>query len=80
MFHDPRVWTLVRGHVGPLRAAALALEFGFVVGSFITTGVLLGRYLDGLWGTTPWLFMAGVLLGLGLSFYVMYLIFKWQRE
>jgi len=80
MFHDPCVWTLVREIVGPLRAAALALEFGFVVGSFITTGVLLGRYLDDQWGTTPWLFLAGVLLGLGLSFYVMYLIFKWQRE
>lgn len=66
--------------MGPLRAAALALEFGFVVGSFITTGVLLGRYLDDLWGTTPWVFMAGVLLGLGLSFYVMYLIYKLQRE
>lgn len=73
-------WTLVREIVGPIRAAALALEFGFVVGSFIVTGVLLGRYLDGLWGTAPWIFMTGVLLGLGLSFYVMVLIFNWQRE
>ena len=73
-------WTLVREIVGPLRAAALALEFGFVVGSFIVTGVLLGRFLDGLWGTAPWMFMTGVLLGLGLSFYVMVLIFNWQRE
>ncbi len=80
MFHGPCVWTPVRELVGPLRAAALALEFGFVVGSFITTGMLLGRYLDDEWGTTPWFFVAGVLLGLGLSFYVMVLIFKWQRE
>lgn len=80
MFHDPCVWTLVRELVGPLRAAALALEFGFVVGSFITTGVLLGRYLDDRWGSTPWMFLTGVLLGLGLSFYVMYLIYKWQSD
>ena len=80
MFHDPRSGTLVREIVGPLRAAALALEFGFVVGTFIVGGVLLGRFLDGLWGTAPWMFMSGVLLGLGLSFYVMVLIFKAQRE
>ena len=76
----PRAASLVREIVGPLRAAARALEFGFVVGTFIVGGVLLGRFLDGLWGTAPWMFMSGVLLGLGLSFYVMVLIFKAQRE
>ena len=80
IFHDPRYSTLVRELVGPLRAAALALEFGFVVGSFIVVGVLLGRFLDELWGSAPWMFMTGVLLGLGFSFYVMVLIFNWQRE
>jgi F0F1-type ATP synthase assembly protein I len=66
--------------VGPLRAAALALEFGFIVGSFIVAGVLLGRYLDRLWDTGPWMFITGVLIGMGLSFYVMVLIIRWQQK
>ena len=66
--------------MGPVRAAALALEFGFIVGSFIVVGVLLGRYLDRLWDTGPWMFITGVLIGMGLSFYVMVLIIRWQRK
>lgn len=66
--------------MGPLRAAALALEFGFLVGSFIVAGVLFGRFLDGLWDTGPWMFIAGVLLGMGLSFYLMVLLIRWQSK
>lgn len=66
--------------MGPLRAAALALEFGFLVGSFIVAGVLFGRFLDRLWGTGPWMFITGVLLGMGLSFYLMVLLIRWQSK
>ena len=65
--------------MGPLRAAALALEFGFVIGAFVITGVLAGRFLDDALNTKPWFFLVGVLLALGSSFYTMYLMFKWQK-
>ena len=65
--------------MGPVKAAALALEFGFVVGGAVTTGVLLGRYLDSAFGTEPVLLLVGVLVGLGFSFYLMYLIYQWQK-
>ena len=65
--------------VGPLRASALALEFGFLIGAFVTTGVLAGRFLDDALNTKPWLFLVGVLLALGSSFYTMYLLYKWQK-
>jgi F0F1-type ATP synthase assembly protein I len=31
-------------------------------------GALLGNYLDGRWGTGPWLTLAGTLLGTGAGF------------
>ncbi len=65
--------------MGPVKAAALALEFGFIVGGAVTIGVLLGRYLDGMFGTEPFILLGGLLGGLGLSFYVMYLIYQWQK-
>ena len=66
--------------MGPIRAAALAVQFGFVVGGMVASGVLLGRYLDDAFGTNPLMLLVGLLLGLGLSFYVMYLIYQWQKE
>ncbi len=65
--------------MGPVKAAALALEFGFVVGGAVTAGVLLGRFLDGRFGTEPFMLLGGLLAGLGLSFYMMYLIYQWQK-
>ena len=65
--------------MGPVKAAVLALEFGFIVGGAVTAGVLLGRFLDGAFGTEPVLLLVGVLFGLGFSFYLMYLIYQWQK-
>lgn len=65
--------------MGPVKAAVLALEFGFIVGAAVTTGLLLGRFLDGAFGTEPVLLLVGVLVGLGFSFYLMYLIYQWQK-
>ena len=65
--------------MGPVKAAALALELGFVVGGAVTTGVLLGRFLDRTLGTEPFMLLGGLLGGLGLSFYMMYLIYQWQK-
>lgn len=35
----------------------------------ILLGVFAGRWLDGRWGTEPWLLVAGSILGLVLGFY-----------
>lgn len=43
-----------------------ALEFwgvGFVIVAGVVTGYLLGSWLDRKFGTSPWLVVAGVLLG-----------------
>lgn len=36
---------------------------GFAFAVFVFGGFFLGRWLDGLIGTTPWLAMSGALLG-----------------
>jgi F0F1-type ATP synthase assembly protein I len=35
----------------------------------ILLGVFVGRWLDGRWGTKPWLLVVGAVLGLVLGFY-----------
>jgi F0F1-type ATP synthase assembly protein I len=35
----------------------------------ILLGVFVGRWLDGRWGTEPWLLVAGSVLGLVVGFY-----------
>jgi ATP synthase protein I len=42
------------------RFAALGLEFAFST----VAGILVGRYLDGLFGTAPWLLVIGAMGGL----------------
>lgn len=42
------------------RFAALGFEFAFST----VAGILVGRYLDGLLGTAPWLLIVGALGGL----------------
>ena len=63
-----------------VRAAALALEYGFIVGGFIVTGLLGGRWMDERFGTGPLFLMLGLLLGFASSVYVLYLIWVWQRR
>jgi len=42
------------------RFAALGFEFAFST----VAGILVGRYLDGLFGTAPWLLVVGAMGGL----------------
>ncbi len=65
--------------MGALRSAALALEFGFIVGAFMVAGILGGRWIDDRLGTAPFILLGGILLALASSVYVMYLIYSWQR-
>ncbi len=78
-FTNSRALLVAEVGLGTIRAAALALEFGFIVGAFIGTGSLLGSHLDSVLGSSPWLLVLGILLGLGCSAYSMYLIYKWQK-
>lgn len=47
--------------------AGLGMEFAIAV----VGGCLLGWYLDGRWGTSPWLVIIGTALGFGLGLYTM---------
>lgn len=42
------------------RFAALGFEFAFST----VAGILVGRYLDGLFGTAPWLLVVGAMGGI----------------
>lgn len=42
---------------------------GFEIVVPIVLGLLLGLWLDGRWGTRPWLAVVGILLGIGAGFY-----------
>ena len=63
-----------------LRAAALALQFGFVVGGLISAGLFGGRWLDQRLETEPLFVLAGLLLGLASSAYVFYMIMALLRS
>jgi ATP synthase protein I len=58
------------GGTGPQGAelASVGLQFTLVLLGFL----FLGRWLDGRLGTEPWLLLAGVFVGFGLSTLWMY--------
>ncbi len=66
--------------MGAWRAAALATEFGFAVVGSLVGGVLAGQALDRWLGTAPAFFLAGLVLGLLASVYLMYAIYRVQVE
>jgi F0F1-type ATP synthase assembly protein I len=57
------------GGPGQPRAAWAYAGLGFEIVVPIVLGALLGWWLDGRWGTAPWLLLAGLLLGIGAGFY-----------
>jgi F0F1-type ATP synthase assembly protein I len=48
-----------------MRYAGVGLQFA---GTFLATGAL-GWWLDGKFGTSPWLLLVGIFLGAGGGFY-----------
>ncbi|PWJ47172.1 AtpZ/AtpI family protein [Faecalicatena contorta] len=50
-----------------LRALAYFSQIGITLAATILTGVLLGKFLDDLLGTTPWLLLVFSLLGVGAA-------------
>ncbi|MCL2002384.1 MAG: AtpZ/AtpI family protein [Oscillospiraceae bacterium] len=47
------------------KAFALLSQIGITVAVCVAIGVFLGRWLDGLLGTSPWLLLVCSLLGVG---------------
>ena len=60
--------------VGLLRAAALALQFGSMVGAMFVVGILGGQWLDEQFDLSPLFLLVGLMLGLVGSAYVFYRI------
>lgn len=50
--------------LGLLRQATLALGLAALLGVEVVVGAYLGRYLDGILGTRPWLALLGAFGGL----------------
>ncbi len=64
---------------GAWRAAALALQMGFLIVTLAGAGLAAGLLLDGWLGTKPLFFIIGLLLGLASSFYALYYLLKVQE-
>jgi F0F1-type ATP synthase assembly protein I len=60
--------------MGLLRAAALALQFGSLVGAMFIVGILGGRWLDERLDLSPLFLLVGLMLGLLGSGYAFYRI------
>ncbi|NLL80943.1 MAG: AtpZ/AtpI family protein [Tissierellia bacterium] len=48
--------------------------------SSVFVGVMLGKYLDGFLGTSPWLLLIFSLLGVGAAIRVLFNISKDQKD
>jgi ATP synthase protein I len=46
-----------------LRAYGLFSAIGIDIAACLIAGTLLGRWLDTLWGTKPWMLLVGIVLG-----------------
>jgi F0F1-type ATP synthase assembly protein I len=60
----------------PWRAITLVTLIGADLAICVTSGVLLGKYLDGMFDTNPLFLLAGMLLGLGIGVYSVYRIVR----
>lgn len=50
-----------------IRALANFSQIGVTMAASVLVGVMLGKYLDGLLGTEPWLLLICSLLGVGAA-------------
>lgn len=66
--------------MGAWRAAALASQFGVAVVGSLVGGVVVGQLFDRRLGTAPACFLAGLLLGLVASLYLIYTIYRVQVQ
>jgi len=54
---------------GALRKVAPYLNIGGMFAGCMVVGTFLGHWLDGKFGTKPWLLLAGAFLGMASGFY-----------
>lgn len=59
-----------------LRALANFSQIGVTMAASVLIGVMLGKYLDGILGTSPWLLLIFSLLGVGAAIRSLFNIFK----
>ena len=52
-----------------MQALALTTTISMEIAITVTLGFWLGRFLDGRFGTEPWIMVSGVLLGMGLGIF-----------
>ncbi|MHB1418318.1 MAG: AtpZ/AtpI family protein [Bacillota bacterium] len=57
-----------KSYWGFARYANFAFSFGVTMAASILIGLFGGRWLDGKLGTSPWLMVVGLLLGVGIAF------------
>lgn len=60
----------------PWRAITLVTLIGVDMAICVIAGVLLGKYLDGLFASNPLFLMIGLLAGLGTGVYSVYRIIR----
>ena len=54
------------------KGLAMLSQIGITVVACIAIGFFTGRWLDGLLGTSPWLLLLFILLGIGAAFKAVY--------
>ncbi|MDB5085688.1 MAG: hypothetical protein JWN30_2574 [Bacilli bacterium] len=57
---DPKSNSQIKAY----RAFTLVTAIGTELAGCVIGGLYLGKWLDAKWGTTPWLLLTGMLLGL----------------
>jgi F0F1-type ATP synthase assembly protein I len=60
-----------------VRAFAVGSTMIFQFAAALVLGILGGRYLDGLWGTGPWMSLLGLLVGLASGMIIIYRAVHW---
>jgi F0F1-type ATP synthase assembly protein I len=55
-----------------LRLWSLALELGYTIALPLVAAALVGRLLDRHLGTAPWLLLAGILISIAVSTWLIY--------
>lgn len=57
-----------RGNGSFWKYAGLAFSFAFTLAAGMYLGFLMGQFLDRRLGTSPWLMLVGIFLGVGAAF------------
>jgi len=53
---------------------------GFQLSASVVVGLFLGHYLDGKWGTSPWLAVTGLILGAVGGFYNLFRVLSLREN